>query len=629
MTKRTARKRDREANSADAGASPKRARHDKSDRKVNYPSFYTTVRIFLTAGMAKITKCCLDSGYQSRGQQAHINPSVVRKMGLKPYKTHRSYTLADGSRAINEDAIDLPLTFETPNSTVTVDTTLFVNSQDVDGYSILVGTGILHTLGAMQDHQPNPSKCFITIPNSGTREELVSDPPSSKATATWLPKPHYTYHLELSSISALATSGCQALPSVAWTQLGTSRELHAKVSYIQERGLLDSSKMEKLDRVIQMVAEQERREFWRLAKINEDEDRKSLNQKVDNQFSLPDANYKLRYTYEVSASDSSGMAYIKQEPVDDFDDYDDSRSLQRYREPVDSGSPYRPVRIKQQIIGLSAQAPHYTANREPFPFKERHERISQRALGQPAQSLPSYTADRGGELSERSRQVGQAKRYGNYPDGIFGNVFETTGMIVGSTTCLRVTHMMIDTGASSIIISAAAAEQANLTIIACDPQTFTLADGSQITYNHLAHFELYISGIHNKVVAFIDQGNSGHHILLGKPGIKTFNATANFSYGRMKETRWFMAQDETGLRGRKILLHEDPASVAPILISYGRYEGLKLAMRLGETATQRNSREVLERADKKRDKLYKKHEKNVLRRRDVRDFPDLFGRQSE
>ncbi|MGG6497248.1 UNVERIFIED_CONTAM: hypothetical protein NY603_30435, partial [Bacteroidetes bacterium 56_B9] len=59
------------------------------------------------------------------------------------------------------------------------------------------------------------------------------------------------------------------------------------------------------------------------------------------------------------------MASIKQEPVDDLNDYNDSRSLQRHREPVDSGWPYRPVTIKQQVLGHSARTPHYKANRQP------------------------------------------------------------------------------------------------------------------------------------------------------------------------------------------------------------------------------------------------------------------------
>lgn len=61
------------------------------------------------------------------------------------------------------------------------------------------------------------------------------------------------------------------------------------VSIGQEEGLSDSSEMSQLDVVVQMVAEQERREYGRLAKINKDESWESLNQKVDKQFSLPDA----------------------------------------------------------------------------------------------------------------------------------------------------------------------------------------------------------------------------------------------------------------------------------------------------------------------------------------------------
>ncbi|KAF2216545.1 hypothetical protein CERZMDRAFT_22624, partial [Cercospora zeae-maydis SCOH1-5] len=163
------------------------------------------------------------------------------------------------------------------------------------------------------------------------------------------------------------------------------------------------------------------------------------------------------------------------------------------------------------------------------------------------------------------------------PDSLIGSVFETTGMVVGSTVCLRVTHMMIDTSAPS-----------------------------------LTRFQLYISGIHAQLSAFVDNGNPKHHILLGKPGIKAFSATANFAFGRKKETRWFVAQDETGLRRHKVLLQEDPPNVASTLIPYSRREGLRLATRPGETATQRNSRAILQRIDKKRSQLHEKHGKNVV-----------------
>ncbi|KAM3423073.1 hypothetical protein BST61_g536 [Cercospora zeina] len=304
---------------------------------------------------------------------------------------------------------------------------------------------------------------------------------------------------------------------------------------------------------------------------------------------------KLQDTRQLNIRGNCKMAYIKQEPSDMYDDYEEYGRARQIQNSMVTKPSHSYTSFKQQVLGLPA----------PLPAQ--------------------YPANRGGELCERSRQVRQAKRYRNYPESLMGDVFETTGMVVGSTACLRVTHMLIDTGASSIFISAAAAREARLTIRDCKPRTFDLADGSQVTHNQLARFKLYMSGIYAKVIAFIDKGNPGHHILLGKTGIKAFNASANFSYGRKKETRWVVAQDKPGERGKKVLLEEDPANRVPTMIPYGLDTDLELAMVRGETAKQRNGREILERIDKKREKLYQKHKKNVIKKSDLGDFPDRFG----
>ncbi|GIZ46151.1 hypothetical protein CKM354_000929000 [Cercospora kikuchii] len=298
----------------------------------------------------------------------------------------------------------------------------------------------------------------------------------------------------------------------------------------------------------------------------------------------PDRGQRLHNTCTVGTSESSKMSYIKAEPVEDNGGY--------YRWPE-----YHQPPVSTSLHQLSVKTePTYRY------LNNQREHIAQRAP-----VLAYVSPAQGGQLSARSLQVQRAKRSSNRTNSLVVDVFETTGMIVRPAGCVKVTQMLLDTGASSSFISATAVRQAGLTIINCEPISFEQADGSLNTHFQKVEFKLYMAGVHAKVTAYIDYGNSSHHMLLGKPAIKAFNSYPNFSFGRKKETRWYISQDVTGLRGKRVLLLQDPAYGTPTLVTYGAEEGLRLAERKGETGRQRTNREIIERAKERYQALYKKY----------------------
>ncbi|GIZ46152.1 hypothetical protein CKM354_000929100 [Cercospora kikuchii] len=273
--------------------SHKRPCRGRRDARGHYPSYYTTVSVFLNDGLAKVTKCCIDSGYESSGRHGNINPSVVEKMGLVPCQDYKNFILADGSVGFTTHAVDVPLTFTTQASAVTVDAVLHVNKNDVNDCSILLSTGILNALGAMHDHRSNPSIFSITSPHSGELEELIPDSSDTMSDAIWFPKNEVNYMLELVGMAAFARLGRHAFPTVAWTKIGTSREVYA-IMVADELGavLLNSEALEHIEDLLQWIAIEEWKEYFRLWRMRRGPNSQDLNRAVDKEFSPEWASYQ-------------------------------------------------------------------------------------------------------------------------------------------------------------------------------------------------------------------------------------------------------------------------------------------------------------------------------------------------
>ncbi|CAK1361600.1 hypothetical protein CB0940_03038 [Cercospora beticola] len=288
---RTARKREREPERGDDSPS-KRQQRTKGDREPRYPSFYTSVRVLLDIGMAEITKCCIDSGFSSSGRDGLINPSIVKQLGLTTYPSYSPYRLADGTQGSHEYAVRLQLTFETQSRTVTIRTKLHVNQKDSESWSILLGTGVLNALGIMQNHQSNPSKCFIINRLNGSLEELHSDAPSLNPCATWFPKHDDSYLLRFLNIPSFLARGHREFPRPAWSKIGTSRELHAFAVLLLNSGrTFDPRVAANLGHLIRSVAAQEREAFVSLLQKDKENGTQGsiseLNRAVDEEFGRP------------------------------------------------------------------------------------------------------------------------------------------------------------------------------------------------------------------------------------------------------------------------------------------------------------------------------------------------------
>lgn len=188
------------------------------------------------------------------------------------------------------------------------------------------------------------------------------------------------------------------------------------------------------------------------------------------------------------------------------------------------------------------------------------------------------------------------RRISSPPDTIRGNCFETTGLICGRGRYIEVTHMLVDTGASSSFISPEAVEKARLTVHHCLPPIFTTSNGQVSRYKY-TEFPLFLEGVTKTIRAYVDEGPSAtsNHVLLGVPVMQQFDMQSNHCYGRRQETRWSISENVTGARRKRIQLRCDPlhgqSTVRVRSLRWGRQRtGIR-----GETTRQLNARKRLER----------------------------------
>lgn len=189
--------------------------------------------------------------------------------------------------------------------------------------------------------------------------------------------------------------------------------------------------------------------------------------------------------------------------------------------------------------------------------------------------------------------------------------FNVCGAIPQHSGSHELTGIVLDSGASANIIRNDLASKAGLKFIRLTtPQAFELANGSFVYSHYYVRFTLYLAGVGAETLAYIDEAKSSHSMLLGMPGWRAFLVKSNFGYGRRQnECRVTVARDQTGFRRTQYLVPRDnrPAGVR----YWAKYEGVPTAMKRGETATERNSREVLERLEARYHKIRAKHSAKV------------------
>lgn len=198
------------------------------------------------------------------------------------------------------------------------------------------------------------------------------------------------------------------------------------------------------------------------------------------------------------------------------------------------------------------------------------------------------------------------------PANLNGECSSTTGFIVGDNVCVEVYYMLLDTGASSYFITARAVETAGLAMIPCAPKTFDTCNGPVVRSKYVT-FDLYIAGVRQTINAYIDEGPfpNSHEIILGTPAMKQFGMQCNIDFGKRHETRWTIrANVPRHPRMRYILrgAHEGARSTLRI---HGVKRGLRIARRPGETAKQRDARQVKERMEARLRDAKLKHEKTL------------------
>ncbi|KAK4630908.1 hypothetical protein CLAFUW4_02726 [Fulvia fulva] len=197
-------------------------------RPVYYPSFYTTICIYSSEGVAIINKVCLDIGFSASGPVGHINPSTVEKCKLEKYQHKAAVRVASGDLYTTLYCVKVPLTFETATGNITVpDVELRVNLHDCSSDQILLETGVLHLLGGVHDHRTNPPSFQVTDPETESLVLLESCSERDKNHTDVIWKTDQNLYLNhIFQQPGFVQFGTKlALPDVALEAVATSMEL--------------------------------------------------------------------------------------------------------------------------------------------------------------------------------------------------------------------------------------------------------------------------------------------------------------------------------------------------------------------------------------------------------------------
>lgn len=192
------------------------------------PSFTTTCLAFVPDGMAVLTRCVIDSAFGGSGNQSCINPSIVEKLGLQPYRIDQKAYLADGSTRRLRWEVQARLSFQIPSGLITIPVVFVVRPKDSPSDSMILSTGVLHSLGGVHDHRTNPSTFQVMDPTSGELVALQREDPQVEQGLTWW----YTKKDPLADIIQIIQSPQflerglrEGLPTVAMRDVCTSQEL--------------------------------------------------------------------------------------------------------------------------------------------------------------------------------------------------------------------------------------------------------------------------------------------------------------------------------------------------------------------------------------------------------------------
>ncbi|KAK4505564.1 hypothetical protein PRZ48_003527 [Zasmidium cellare] len=145
------------------------------------------------------------------------------------------------------------------------------------------------------------------------------------------------------------------------------------------------------------------------------------------------------------------------------------------------------------------------------------------------------------------------------------NCFYTTGYIIGDGNCVQVTHILIDSGASSSFINLRAVRKAKLTIYEGPSHWFSTLNG-MVAWSKYVSFPLRIGGIQQTVSAFVEEREDDRReLLLGIGEMNAFRMTFHPPTLAEKEMRVSIKSDVKGQRNKPRYLQRDDPKVGPAL----------------------------------------------------------------
>lgn len=160
--------------------------------------------------------------------------------------------------------------------------------------------------------------------------------------------------------------------------------------------------------------------------------------------------------------------------------------------------------------------------------------------------------------------------------------FSTTGVIDLYQGCLKVTQILVDSGAANTFISRAAVNQAGFYSFKVRAKRFELADGSITVRDEKVRFDLFIAGVMNRVEAFVDDSEASWIILFGCDAQRQFCMKTNASFGPRKEWKITVAENLTGMGLTRRVVQRDPPGLRARMQSMSRAAGLTWAQQEGK-----------------------------------------------
>ncbi|KAK4545338.1 hypothetical protein LTR36_003518 [Oleoguttula mirabilis] len=157
-------------------------------------------------------------------------------------------------------------------------------------------------------------------------------------------------------------------------------------------------------------------------------------------------------------------------------------------------------------------------------------------------------------------------------------------------SCVKLTQVLIDTGAGATFISRTMVNKYNLHPFQVEPQVFRIADGSLTRYDEMVRVDLYIAGVRNQIEAYVNDSDRSTLMTVGVDVMDQFLMDLSSSVGRKREWKVTVAADITGSRRERHVVEQDHSTGPARMFRVSRTDGMAWTKRHGGTTGERKEK---------------------------------------